>query len=91
MTYKRGQAGALEALGLKEKKKPGLFAIEGPGTGALMGLAIGTSAATSARMISKVLGTDIVKITGFTLPQMVAMGGIIGAGVGSIYGATLKE
>lgn len=90
MLYKLGQDSALEALGLK-KKREGYFGITGPGSGAIMGTALGTSIGTGAHTIAHLLGKDLTKMTGLTLPQLVAAGGLLGAGAGGIYGSTLKE
>lgn len=88
--YKLGQHTALESLGLKRKGE-GFFRIKDPGTGAVMGTAIGTSAATSVYGISRILGKDLQQITGYTLPQLVAMSGVLGAGLGALYGSTLEK
>jgi hypothetical protein len=80
----------MEALGFK-KKREGYFGVTGTGSGAIMGAALGTSAATTAHAVANILGRDITDITGLSLPQLVAMSGALGAGIGSIYGSTVKE
>lgn len=100
MFYKFGQNQALTDLGIIQKpleaaglkrKGEGYFGITGPGSGAVMGTAIGTSVGTGAHTLAHLLGIDLQKKTGLTLPQLVALSGLLGAGAGAGYGATLKE
>jgi hypothetical protein len=99
MFYKLGQDQALSDLGLSDpleaaglkRKGEGYFGITGPGTGAIMGTALGTSLGTGAHTLSHLLGIDLQKKTGLTLPQLVALSGLLGAGAGSLYGTTVKE
>lgn len=99
MFYKLGQQAALsdlglegpmEALGLK-KKREGYFGVKGPGTGAIMGTAMGTSAATGLHTLGSLLGKDVAGSLGVDLPTLVALGGLLGAGAGGLYGASLRE
>ena len=99
MFYKFGQQQALadvgigkslEAAGLKRKGE-GYFGITGPGSGAIMGTALGTSLGTGAHTLSHLLGIDLQKKTGLTLPQLVALTGMIGAGAGGLYGASVEK
>jgi len=89
--YKLGSDAALEQLGIKQKGVPGYFSVTGPGSGAIMGTAAGTSLATGANTIASMLGHDLSKSTGLTLPQLVALGGTVGAGAGALFGLTQEK
>ena len=80
----------LEAAGFKRKGE-GYFGITGPGSGAVMGTAIGTSLGTGAHTLSHLLGVDLQKKTGLTLPQLVALTGLLGASAGGLYGASVED